>query len=154
MGQLSCSHNHNVRRKDLEELPTNQIRPPAHLLAVVGGVLLARQPVIGPAVQVRVVAAHEAVAGEAHGAHTLEQSLGGQAQVHTLGVPVAGVCVVLARIVGFAHLLGQVSHFLSGQVKNETKKLLDEKECSEQPGCTCFKVSASCRPRPNGWVPL
>lgn len=67
-------------------------------------VLLAGQSLVGPAIQIRVFATQEAIAREPDGAHALEQHLRCQAQVQTVSVLVAGVCVVFAGIVRFAHL--------------------------------------------------
>lgn len=75
-----------------------------NLFTVICGVLLAWQPFAGPAIQIRVLAAQEAITSEPNSAHTFEQHLRRQAEVYTFCKRVAGVCVVFARIVWFTHL--------------------------------------------------
>lgn len=77
-----------------------------YLLAVVGGVGSAGQVVVGPAVQVVVLSADDAVAGEAHAALALVHGLDGVAEEDALGEAVAAVAVVLTGVVWLTQLQG------------------------------------------------
>lgn len=75
-----------------------------YLVTVISCILFAGQILVGPAIQIGVFTTQEAIPRKPHTAHTLVQDLRGQAQVHTLSIPMAGVCVVFARIVWLTHL--------------------------------------------------
>lgn len=79
----------------------------AYLLAVVGCVGHAHQVLVGPAVQVGVLPADDAVARVAGLALAAVHGVAVVAQVVALGVAVAVVGPVRARVAGFAHLRGQ-----------------------------------------------
>lgn len=98
-----------------------------YLLTVIGCILLAGQFVVGPPVQIGVVSTQEAIASKPDSTHTLEQGLGREAEVNALGILVAGVCVVFARVVRFTHLqpeqFVESTEFFSGSwLRIEEKK--------------------------------
>jgi len=76
-----------------------------YLLAVVGSVGTTHEVVIGPAVEVRVLPAEEAVTSVARPALTLVHGVAEVAQVDALGRLVAVVGPVLARVLWLAHLV-------------------------------------------------
>lgn len=71
---------------------------------MIGGVGPAHQVLIGPAVQVGVLAADDAVARIADPALALVHGVAEMAEVDALGVFVAAVGVVLTGVFGFTHL--------------------------------------------------
>lgn len=83
------------------------MREQVYLLAVVGCVGHAHQILVGPAVQVGVLPADDAVARVAGLALAAEHGVTVMAQVVALGVTVAVVGPIRARVAGFAHLRGQ-----------------------------------------------
>lgn len=83
------------------------MRERVYLLAVVGRVGHAHQVLVGPAVQVGVLPADDAVARVAGLALAAEHGVAVMAQVVALGVTVAVVGSIGARVAGFAHLRGQ-----------------------------------------------
>lgn len=78
-----------------------------YLFAVVGCVGHTHQVLVGPAVQVCVLPTDDAVPGVAGLALAAVRGVAVRAQVVAVGVLVAVVCPVRARVAGFAHLRGQ-----------------------------------------------
>lgn len=78
-----------------------------YLLAVISGICVAHQVVIGPAVQVRVLSANEAVSGVARPTLALVHGIVEVADVDAFGIFVAAVGLVLAGILGLTHLKGK-----------------------------------------------
>ena len=79
----------------------------AYLLAVVGGVFHTEQVRVGPSVQVRVFSTDVSVPGVARPAFTSEHGRREEAQVDAVGVLVAVVAAVLARVTRNANLKGE-----------------------------------------------
>ena len=88
---------------------------PTHLLAVIGGIGVTHQVVIGPAVQVGVLPADEAVPCVADLTVTLVHGVAEVAEVHTVCVPVAVMGLILAGVL-------RLTHLGSGEDREERKK--------------------------------
>lgn len=78
-----------------------------HLLAVVGCISAAHEVLIGPTVQIRVLSTDEAVPSVTSATLTLVHGVAEVADVNALRMFVAVVGLVLARVLGFAHLNGE-----------------------------------------------
>lgn len=91
-----------------------------YLFAVVGSVGHTVQVSVGPSVQVSVLSADATVAGVAWLALAAEHGLGEDAQVDAVGIFVAVVAAVLARVAGFANLREKNEKTLTNPNRNST----------------------------------
>lgn len=87
-----------------------------YLFAVISGVSATHEVLIGPAVQIRVLSADEAIPSVTSATLTLVHGVAEVADVDAFRMFVAVVGFVLARVLGFTHLNGQqkrLSHQLN-----------------------------------------
>ena len=83
----------------------------AYLLAVVGSVLHTQQLCVGPSIQVSILSTDVAIASISWLALAAEHGIREDAQVHAVGIFIAVVAPVLARITRLADLKEKIEGF-------------------------------------------
>lgn len=79
----------------------------AYLFAMVGGINHTHQVLVGPAIQVCILPADDAIACIARLTLTAEHGVTVMAQVVALGILVTVMCTVCTGVTGLAHLMAQ-----------------------------------------------